>query len=210
MTTDHIRFDILAQEALRGVVRRVLSEVSKDGLPGEHHFYISFDTRAPGVDISNRLHEQYPEDMTIVMQHQFWDLAVHEHHFEIGLSFSGVPEKLSVPFSAIKGFFDPSVQFGLQFDVTMGEGPDTDDEELTDNLPVNATLDNANHKTEAPQLADSLSPTHLRPTENKKSPAAEELSSAKTGEMAQDLSDQSGADSADIVSLDAFRKKPDA
>jgi hypothetical protein len=117
MSVDHIRYDLLTQQALRAVVRRVLTDISKTGvLPGEHHFYITFDTRAPGVRISKRLHEQYPEEMTIVLQHQFWDLVVREAHFEVGLSFNGITEKLYVPLEAIKGFFDPSVQFGLQFD----------------------------------------------------------------------------------------------
>jgi hypothetical protein len=116
MAEDHIRYDILAQEALRGVVRKVLAEVSKTGLPGEHHFFISFVTRAPGVRLSQRLLEQYDKEMTIVLQNQYWDLKVNEVVFEVGLSFDGHPETLVIPFAAIKGFFDPSVQFGLQFD----------------------------------------------------------------------------------------------
>ena len=116
MAEDLIRYDILTQEALRGVVRKVLAEVAKTGLPGEHHFFISFVTQAPGVRISQRLLDQYDKEMTIVLQNQFWDLKVTETGFEVGLSFDGQPEMLVIPFSAIKGFFDPSVQFGLQFD----------------------------------------------------------------------------------------------
>ena len=123
MAEDLIRYDILAQEALRGVVRKVLAEVARTGLPGEHHFFISFVTHAPGVRISQRLLEKYDTDMTIVLQNQFTDLKVTETGFEVGLSFDGIPELLSIPFSSIKGFFDPSVQFGLQFDV---ERPDND------------------------------------------------------------------------------------
>jgi hypothetical protein len=114
MAEDHIRYDILVQEALRGVVRKVLSEVVKTGLPGEHHFFISFYTRAPGVRLSQRLLEQYDQEMTIVLQNQYWDLKVTDTGFEVGLSFDGQQEILGVPFSAMKGFFDPSVQFGLQ------------------------------------------------------------------------------------------------
>jgi len=114
MAEDLIRYDILVQEALRGVVRKVLAEVVRAGLPGEHHFYINFFTRAPGVRISQRLLEQYDQEMTIVLQNQFWDLKVSETGFEVGLSFDGIPEILAIPFSAMKGFFDPSVQFGLQ------------------------------------------------------------------------------------------------
>jgi len=120
---DHIRYDLLTQQALRGVVRNVLADAAKKGLPGDHHFYISFDTQADGVRMSDRLRAQYPEEMTVILQHQFWDLAVNEHGFEVGMSFGGIPEKLAIPFDAISGFFDPSVQFGLQFEeIAEGQG----------------------------------------------------------------------------------------
>ena len=112
---DHIRYDLLTQQALRGVVRAVLTDAAKKGLPGDHHFYIAFDTKAEGVHIPDRLHAQYPEQMTIILQHQFWDLKVTDEEFEVGLSFGGIPAKLTIPFEAVQGFFDPSVQFGLQF-----------------------------------------------------------------------------------------------
>ena len=115
MAVDHIRYDILAQEALLGVLRTVLADAAKNGLPGEHHFFITFDTRADGVALSPRMRAQYPEEMTVVLQHQFWDLVVSEEAFEVGMSFGGIAERLVVPFAAIKGFVDPSVQFGLQF-----------------------------------------------------------------------------------------------
>jgi hypothetical protein len=116
MPVDHIRYDILAQEALRGVVRTVLSDAAKNGLPGEHHFKITFNTVAPGVRLSERMRAQYPEAMTIVLQHQFWDLDVSDGGFEVGLSFGGVAERLVVPFEAVTAFFDPAVQFGFQFE----------------------------------------------------------------------------------------------
>ncbi|HEV7410802.1 MAG TPA: ClpXP protease specificity-enhancing factor SspB [Bradyrhizobium sp.] len=116
MATDHIRYDVLARDALRGVLRRVLSDAAEHGLPGEHHFFITFLSTAEGVKLSPRLLAQYPEEMTVILQHQFWDLAVTEDRFEVGLSFGGIPERLVVPFNSIKSFFDPSVQFGLQFD----------------------------------------------------------------------------------------------
>jgi hypothetical protein len=116
MAEDLIRYDVLAQEALRGLVRKVLAEVAQAGLPGEHHFFITFDTRHPGVRISSRLKEQYPEEMTVVLQHQFWDLAVNDSAFEVGLSFKGIPERLIVPFRALKSFVDPHASFGLKFD----------------------------------------------------------------------------------------------
>jgi hypothetical protein len=116
MATDHIRYDVLARDALRGVLRRVLTDAAAHGLPGEHHFFITFLSKADGVKLSPRLLAQYPDEMTIILQHQFWDLAVTEDRFEVGLSFGGIPERLVVPFHAIKSFFDPSVQFGLQFE----------------------------------------------------------------------------------------------
>jgi uncharacterized protein len=116
MATDHIRYDVLARDALRGVLRRVLADAAEHGLPGEHHFFITFLSTAEGVKLSPRLLAQYPEEMTIILQHQFWDLDVSEDRFEVGLSFGGIPERLVVPFNAIKSFFDPSVQFGLQFE----------------------------------------------------------------------------------------------
>ncbi|WP_421951531.1 SspB family protein [Pelagibacterium sp.] len=144
MAQDHIRYDILAQEALRGVVRKVLSEVARTGLPGDHHFFISFVTQAPGVRLSQKLISQYDKEMTIVLQNQYWDLKVSETGFEVGLSFDGVNETLLIPFSAIKGFFDPSVQFGLQFEVAeVQAGPrvvaDPDDDEGEDTGDVAET-----------------------------------------------------------------------
>jgi hypothetical protein len=124
MAVDHIRYDLLAQEALRGVLRTVLSDAAKNGLPGDHHFFITFDTCAEGVRLSQRMRAQYPKEMTVVLQHVFWDLVVSEDAFEVGLSFGGVPERLSIPFAAVKGFVDPSVQFGLQFEqVVEGDAP---------------------------------------------------------------------------------------
>ena len=116
MATDHIRYDVLARDALRGVLRRVLADAAEHGLPGDHHFFITFISTAEGVKLSPRLLAQYPEEMTVILQHQFWDLVVTDDRFEVGLSFGGIPERVVVPFNAIKSFFDPSVQFGLQFE----------------------------------------------------------------------------------------------
>lgn len=127
MATDHIRYDVLARDALRGVLRQVLADAAQHGLPGEHHFFITFLSRAEGVKMSPRLLAQYPTEMTVILQHQFWDLVVTEDRFEVGLSFGGVPERLVVPFSSIKSFLDPSVEFGLQFE------PNTPAEELAAN-----------------------------------------------------------------------------
>lgn len=112
-----IPYDEIVQEALRAVVGRVLGEVEKDGLPGEHHFYITFRTRAPGVDIPDHLIEKFPDEMTIVLQNRYWDLKVTEIDFEVGLSFNQISSMLHIPFAAITSFVDPAVDFALQFHV---------------------------------------------------------------------------------------------
>ena len=173
MAEDHIRYDILAQEALRGVMRKVLQEVQRTGLPGNHHFFITFLTGAPGVRVSSRLRERYPEQMTIVIQFQYWDLKVSETGFEVGLSFSDVPEKLEVPFSAVRGFYDPSVNFELEFDVRT--------------------------EAEAEPAAEPVALAPEKKPEPKKKPAAPE----KPDDDAQPAAGKG----ADVVSLDAFRKK---
>lgn len=175
---DLIRYDVLAQEALRGVVRKVLQEVARTGLPGEHHFYVTFDTNAQGVRLSSRMKDKYPEEMTIVIQHQYWDLETTEHGFSIGLSFDNIPETLLVPFSAITGFFDPAVQFGLQFEVA------------SDGTEEGAALEKEGEAT--------LSALP-RPADVKK------LAVEKPKDEEPDGSDDGG--SAEVVSLDAFRKK---
>jgi len=126
MATDHIRYDVLARDALRGVLKHVLADAAEHGLPGEHHFYITFLSKAEGVKLSPRLLSQYPQEMTVILQHQFWDLVVTDDRFEVGLSFNGIPERLVIPFSAIKSFFDPSVQFGLQFEPVDAPAAETE------------------------------------------------------------------------------------
>jgi hypothetical protein len=139
MAQDHIRYDILAQDALRGVIRKVLTEVAATGrLPGDHHFFITFLTGAPGVRISQHLKSKYAEQMTIVVQHQFWDLKITDTQFEIGLSFSDTPERLVIPFNAIRGFYDPSVNFELEFEVPLGEEEEETSAEITA-IPVDVT-----------------------------------------------------------------------
>ena len=156
MAEDLIRYDVLAQEALRGLVRKVLSEVAQAGLPGEHHFFITFDTRFPGVRISSRLAADYPGEMTIVLQHQFWDLAVTDSSFEVGLSFKGVPEKLHVPFRAVSSFVDPQASFALKFDIAAAQSEAGEPEVLPASepetpkaLPAKATPKAARSKSKA-------------------------------------------------------------
>lgn len=124
-----IPYDEIVQEALRAVVGRVLGQVEAEGgLPGAHHFYITFKTRATGVDIPKHLLERFPDEMTIVLQNKFWDLRVSEDRFEVGLSFNQMPAKLLIPFAAVTGFVDPAVNFALQFQAQAADdldgGPD--------------------------------------------------------------------------------------
>jgi len=162
MAEDHMRYDILAQEALRGVVRKVLAEVAKTGLPGEHHFFISFLTRAPGVRLSEKLLGQYEKEMTIVIQNQYWDLKVTETGFEVGLSFDGIPETLVIPFSAVKGFFDPSVQFGLQFDPQTAPGAD-EGEDADDNAVESAAGEDSGDEEKSGEKVVSLDAFRKKP-----------------------------------------------
>lgn len=118
MVQDNIHYPSLIDTAMRSVVRDVLKKILTSGLPGDHHFYISFNTTFPGVKISETLKSKYPKEITIVLQHQFWDFKVEDHQFSVTLSFSGVPEKLTVPYAALTAFADPSVKFGLQFQPT--------------------------------------------------------------------------------------------
>jgi hypothetical protein len=205
MSVDHIRYDLLTQQALRAVVRRVLTDISKTGvLPGEHHFYITFDTRAPGVRISKRLHEQYPEEMTIVLQHQFWDLVVSEAHFEVGLSFNGITEKLYVPLEAIKGFFDPSVQFGLQFDTgadaQKAAAPVAAEKPALAMVPDEAKPAAKTATSRRKQALAPEAPAAVGPAESAK-PQPALVADADKG----DPDKPSGG--AEVVRLDRFRKK---
>ena len=121
--TDYIGYEALTQAAMRGVVRETLRQTAANGAaPGEHHFYITFRTKAPGVKMADHLIERFPDEMTIVIQHQFWDLEVHDSHFELILKFSGVPQHLSIPYAAMTRFVDPAVNFGLSFEKEMTKG----------------------------------------------------------------------------------------
>ncbi len=119
MDPDKIDYPAILQEALRDAVRRVLEQVAEHGLPGDHHFYIGFSTDFPGVEVPRSLREQYPEEVTIILQHQFWGLEVTAEAFSVLLSFGGSRQRLTVPFAALTAFADPSADFGLRF----GEGP---------------------------------------------------------------------------------------
>src|SRR5579885_3220264 len=189
---DLIRYDLLAQDALRGVVRKVLSDVAKNGLPGEHHFFIAFDTRADGVKISSRMKAKYPEEMTIVLQHQFWDLDVGE-------------EKLVIPFNAIKGFHDPSVPFGLQFEI-VAEG------QTAPGLAANEPKETAaiGDRRRTPRGAASEpeeTPKAALPSRAKKKDAAEPAPKKSAKEEKETDEQKDAQTGAQVVSLDKFRKK---
>jgi uncharacterized protein len=205
MATDHIRYDILAQSALRGVVRTVLVDVAKKGLPGEHHFKITFNTAAPGVRLSDRMRAQYPETMTIILQHQFWDLHVDDDGFEVGLSFGGIPERLAVPFEAVTAFFDPAVQFGFQFETLDAGGADV----------TSIAGPGASPAGEKPAEKPVLSSVEGKAEPGKAGPA--KIDTAKAAALPAASSDAKPADEppdrpaggagAEVVRLDRFRKK---
>jgi hypothetical protein len=186
MSNDLIRYDLLVQDALRGVVRKVLTDAARDGLPGDHHYYVTFRTGAPGVQLSERMRQQYPEEMTIILQHQFWDLVVSETGFEVGLSFSGKAELLKIPFDAVSGFFDPSVQFGLKFEAMGDEEETADAPEAAEPAPVEKAK---------PQPA----PAAARKAEKVK----EQPAPAQANKPEPEKPSESGK----VVSIDAFRKK---
>lgn len=230
-----IDYEGLAQEAMRGVVRKVLARVAKSGLIGDHHFYISFETEAPGVTLSKRLREKYPREMTIVLQHRFWDLAVSEDRFEVKLTFDGIPERLVVPFSAIKVFFDPSVRFGLQFE---DQDARADEADAFENLTPRAGMAPRSGSTRKParrkpQVVDTTTgdrtqsdgqggdeatetpvPAKLSRTANaagKRSKAVADDADGPGQENAHTDTDAADTEEkpagAEIVSLDKFRKK---
>jgi hypothetical protein len=189
MAVDHIRYDLLSQEALRGVVRTVIEDAAKNGLPGDHHFYITFDTHSEGVLLSPRMRAQYPAEMTIVLQHQFWDLIVSPDAFEVGLSFGGVPERIGVPFVAIKSFFDPSVQFGVQFEqiAEAAEGESTAEGAVPPGKPGEAPArPPAEHKQKRTTPSIAVVPTPANPPPD---------------------GPDKPAGGAEVVRLDRFRKK---
>jgi hypothetical protein len=217
-TEPSIDYAKLQQEAMRGVVRAVLQQIVKSGLPGEHHFYISFLTQAPGAIVSKRLKEKYPSEMTIVLQHRFWDLIVSDDRFEVKLTFDGIPERLVVPFSAIKVFIDPSVRYGLQFD-----------EEVSDNEPMHeprhaltadATYDQIGEAgTEVPRTAPKKPRAPRKPRVADKDAALRDSAASlpPSPEPATRAGEADGKEDTDvtpppsegakILSLDQFRKK---
>jgi uncharacterized protein len=187
MAADLIRYDLVIQDALRGAVRNVLSVVARDGIPGEHHFYIGFRTHARGVRLSSRMRERYPDEMTIVLQHQFWDLSVGEQAFEVGLSFQNIPEMLLVPFDAVTHFADPSVGFELQFLV---------EEDAPGASETGSSPSQTAPSSSVPPLTEV--PTLPEPEAEKKSKKASEAAKSEAAP-------QKGEPK--VISIEAFRKK---
>lgn len=202
---DLIRYDLLVQDALRGVVRQVLTDVARNGLQGEHHFFITFKTATPGLRLSSRMRERYPDEMTVILQHQFWGLTVTDAGFEVGLSFNNMPERLYVPFVAITMFQDPSVTFGLKFDTKDArEGGSPAD------APAKPALAEApkGHRALAtvdahlpPRLADASAKTDEKKADKPKPVLA------KVPDEDREAADE-GSAGPKVVSIDAFRKKP--
>lgn len=217
MPKDFMRYDLLAQDALRGVVKLALERVhSQGGLPGGHHFYITFITGFPGVEISDALQARYPVDMTIVLQHQYWDLEVNEDHFAISLSFNKVPERIVIPYKAIRGFIDPEVQFGLEFQVEgfTDTAPSTDSGTGTTSAEI-TTLERATAERGGEDALRRL----LGDSEGKGGASIAELAARSIEDLAASRASRDGEDDGDddtpgapeksgeVVQLDAFRKK---
>ena len=189
-----LNYELLVEDALRSVVRNSLSIVEKVGLPGETHFYISFSTTHPGVEISDDLRAKHPENMTIVLQHQFGDLTVGIEDFSITLFFAGKPRPMVNPYQSITSFNDPSVGFGLQFGTTEEDGGE-DERTMSDALPntvSDKTSETDNHYDNKRDASSVDAPTRLQQRD------------ASTRQN----TDNVGDNSADVVSLDTFRKKP--
>lgn len=182
-----LRYDALVEDALRGVVRRALAYVAEHGLPGDHHFYISFRTRHPGVVIPDHLHRRYPNEMTVVLQYQFWGLDIREDGFGVTLSFSDVPERLVIPFAAVTAFADPSVRFGLQFDAEGGG--------------------EAAIKPFAPAGSPEAAPEKPAAEQTQTSPAAERAAGAGEQDRAAVSPPAAPEETEKVVTLDRFRKK---
>jgi len=215
MASDLIRYDLLVQEALRNVVRKVMTEVAKDGLRGDHHFFITFRTKAPGLRLSERMRTRYPDEMTIILQHQFWDLSVTDHAFEVGLSFGGVPERLLVPFDALTAFSDPAAELGLKFEPKIEPEHEKQAGTVT-KLPAGASPKLVPHEEEADpahssaETAVKLKPA-ARPKREDKKPVEPESAPphdapGKPEALKSEAPDSDGKNDK-IVSIDAFRKK---
>ena len=209
MADDGLRYEVLVERALRGVLREALSYIAEHSLPGDHHFYITFRTDHPEVDIPDVLHDRYPGEMTIVLQHQFWDLDVEENLFGVTLSFADVPHRLSIPFEAVVAFTDPSVHFGLQFDTGPGEEEAAEARPSAEiqTLPVGRDGVEANVAA-APRAGKAT----VKMTGKKRPKTAPKT--AKAGDEAQATmgpdtgEDGAGEESAEkVVTLDRFRKK---
>jgi hypothetical protein len=190
MATDLIRYDLLVQDALRSVVRKVLADTARSGLIGEHHFNIAFRTQAPGVIVPAAVRQRFPEEMSIILQHEFWDLLVTHESFEVSLNFSRKPERLTVPFDAITGFTDPSVPFGFKLEPHQAE--EQKQEARPSRTPAPAS------RPEAAPVAAKSAPARPAP----------ERAAAKPAEASPAVEKSTGsAGEAKVVSIDAFRKK---
>lgn len=209
MATDLIRYDLRVQDALRGVIRKVLTEAARDGLPGEHHFQIAFRTDAAGVRLSTEMRRRFPQEMTIILQYQFRELSVTDHAIEVVLFFNHVPERILIPFDAITGFFDLSVDFGLRFEVKADKPA-----EAPRPAPKLAPAPEPRPKGEVASLRGAGSePTEMKPQRARPSAAdalATTIAEGKKGEPPRRAKAEAEPPEGDgkIVSIDSFRRKP--
>jgi hypothetical protein len=209
MPTDYIRYDLLVQDALRSVVRKVLTDAARTGLPGEHHFNVSFKTQAPGVVIPPVMRQRYPDEMAIILQHEFWDLVVATDHFEVSLNFSRKPERLTIPFDAITGFSDPSVPFGFKLEAREVEDGKPATPKPPPPLPKPpATL--VAPKTTGPSLATAISPRGAlaaKPAPKAPQPPTGPRAVEPPKPPEKPVEKPRESDPTKVVSIDAFRKK---
>ena len=198
--TSSINYELLVEDSLRTVVRSALAIVQEFGLPGECHFYITFRTQADGVQLDDTLRDGNPQEMTIVLQHQFWDLTVEETQFSVGLSFSGVQHKLTIPFSSVTHFTDPSVGFGLQF-----SDPDEAQKQSDSEVSLKPVI---LREVVPEEQKESHTPDKIQ-HKTKSKDAMASSSSAEPGEANEEEdTENSKTETAEIVSLDRFRKDP--
>ncbi len=208
MTDQELRYDVMVQTALRNVVKEALSLVAEHGLPGDHHFYLAFNPQHPEAVVPDFLKEKFGEEMSIVLQHQFWDLIVKDDGFGVTLQFDRKPYELWVPFDALRGFFDPSVQFGLQFQ----EGDEEDEDEFDDDRSHIGLASFDEEGADLSELSDEELFASFERNSNDEDDSAETAASDDDGaskdNAAGDDDDGKSPKSGEVIALDQFRKKP--
>ena len=201
MATDFIRYDLLVQDALRSVVKKVLGDAARNGLPGEHHFNISFKTKAAGVNIPASMHQKYPDEMAIILQHQFWDLTILAEAFEVSLSFAGKPERLTIPFDSITGFSDPSVPFGFKLEPRIAAPAEAPASPAAAPIKLTPAAAPPPKAVKPASIAPKPGAATQAPAKPAQAPSKPAQAPSKPAEP------QRIGEAAKVVSIDAFRKK---